>query len=195
MEPVRRRATYADLEAVPDHLVAEIVDGVLYTSPRPAAPHAVAATYLGGDLTVAFGRAGGGSGGRPGGWWILVEPELHLGPDVVVPDLAGWRRERLPEIPDVPAFTLAPDWVCEVVSRSTAGIDRVKKARIYAREGVRHYWMLDPIARTLEIHRLEEGRWIVALTHAGDEPLRAEPFDAIELAPRDWWTSPTPPDS
>ena len=186
MDPVHRRATYDDLRAVPDHLVAEILDGELHTSPRPASPHTVASSYLGGDLSVAFGRPPGGSGGRPGGWWILVEPELHLGPDVIVPDLAGWRRERLPEIADEPAFTLVPDWVCEVVSRSTVGIDRVKKMRIYAREGVAHYWLLDPIARTLEIHRLEQGRWIVALTHVGDEPLRAEPFDAIELIPRDW---------
>lgn len=193
MDRVRRRATYADLLAVPDSSVAEILDGELYTAPRPTSPHAVASSYLGGDLSVAFGRPPGGAGGRPGGWWILVEPELHLAADVVVPDLAGWRRERLPEIADIPAFTLAPDWVCEVVSPSTAGIDRVKKGQIYAREGVSHYWLLDPIARTLEIHRLEQGRWVVALTHAGDEPLRAEPFDAIALNPRDWWISPTPP--
>jgi Uma2 family endonuclease len=193
MDRVRRRATYDDVLAVPDQFVAEILDGELYTTPRPASPHAIASSNLTGDLNGSFGRPPGGSGGRPGGWWILVEPELHLGADVVVPDLAGWRRDRLPEIADIPAFTLAPDWVCEVISPSTAGVDRVKKAQIYAREGVSHFWLLDPIARTLEIHRLEQGRWLVALTHVGDEPLRAEPFDAIALNPRDWWLSPTPP--
>src|SRR4051812_44978930 len=105
-------ATAADLARLPPHVVGEIVDGVLQVSPRPASPHARAASTLQVDLGGPFDRGRGG----PGGWWIVVEPELRFGADVVVPDLAGWRRERLPTWPDVPFFTLAPDWVCEVLS-------------------------------------------------------------------------------
>ncbi len=187
MKPARRRATYEDLRNVPENLVAEILDGDLYTSPRPAVPHALAASKILADVESAFGDAAGGSGTRPGGWWILFEPELHLGPDVLVPDVAAWRRERLPRLADVPYLTLAPDWVCEVVSPTTVGIDRVRKLRIYARESIAHLWLVDPVLRTLEVYRLEGGRWMVASTHAGDEPARAEPFDALELAPARWW--------
>src|SRR5207249_2269272 len=96
-----------------------------------------------------------GGADRPGGWWILFEPELHLGENVLVPDHAGWRRERMPLLPDVAAFTLAPDWVCEVISPSTAHIDRGRKLRAYAREQVAHLWFVDPLARTIEVYRLE----------------------------------------
>src|SRR5581483_11745138 len=137
---VKKPATYDDLIRVPDGKVAEILDGELYATPRPAAHHARVASALGFELGVPFDAGRGG----PGGWWILDEPELHLHADVVVPDLAGWRRERLPIIPDVAAFTLPPDWVCEVVSASTEGIDRGKKLAIYAREGVAHAWLLNP---------------------------------------------------
>src|SRR5437867_3814671 len=133
----RRRATYADLLEVPEHLVAEIIDGELLTSPRPASPHALAASAIGSALVDRFNGPPGGAD-APGGWWILDEPELHLGDDVVVPDLAGWRRERMPVLPDVVGFTLAPDWVCEVISPSTARIDRGRKLRVYAREQVAH---------------------------------------------------------
>ncbi|HJQ84425.1 MAG TPA: Uma2 family endonuclease [Candidatus Binatia bacterium] len=182
----RRRATYADLLEVPEHLVAEIIDGELITSPRPASPHALAATAIGSAL---FDRFNGppGSGDAPGGWWILAEPELHFGEDVLVPDLAGWRRERMPTFPDVAAFTLAPDWACEVISPSTARIDRGRKLRIYARERVAHLWFVDPIVQTVEIYRLDGDRWIVAATHGGSEALRTEPFAAVELDTRRWW--------
>ena len=173
----RRRATYDDLLAVPDHLVAEILDGDLHTSPRPAPRHAQATTGLTGDLFGPFDRGRGG----PGGWRILVEPELHLADDVVVPDLAGWRRTRLNELPAEAFFTLAPDWVCETLSPSTERIDRGKKLAIYAREGVAHLWLLNPIAETLEAYRLEHGRWLLLVTHAGDVAARVEPFDAVEL--------------
>ena len=109
-----RRATYQDVLDAPAHLVAEIVDGTLYTHPRPAPPHALASSSLQGDLSSAFQFGRGG----PGGWWIIFEPELHLGEDIVVPDLAGWHRERMPELPDTAYFALAPDWVCEVLSAS-----------------------------------------------------------------------------
>jgi Uma2 family endonuclease len=175
--PARRPATYEDLCAVPDHLVAEILDGELHTSPRPAPRHAVASSGLGADLIGPFDRGRGG----PGGWWILTEPELHLGDDVLVPDLAGWRRTRLPEMPAEAFFRLAPDWVCETLSPSTERIDRGKKLAIYARESVAHLWLLNPIAETLEAYRLEQGRWLLLVTHAGDVTARIEPFEAAEL--------------
>ena len=171
---------------VPDTKVAEIIDGELFVSPRPASPHAFAATTLGTDLAGAFHRDAGDRAG-PGGWWLLLEPELHFGEDVLVPDWAGWRRDRMPVFPDAPFFTLAPDWICEVVSPSTGRLDRSRKMAVYAREGVGHLWLVDPRAQTLEIYRLEAGRWIVAAIHGGDDTVRAEPFDAIEVRLARWW--------
>ncbi len=182
----KRRATYEDLCRVPEHMVAEIIDGELIASPRPAAPHALAASMLGAALIGSFGGPAGDAG-APGGWWILFEPELHLGEDVVVPDFAGWRRERMPTVPDVAAFRLPPDWACEVVSPSTGRIDRSRKMHIYAREGVGHLWLVDPGPCTLEVYLLERGQWIVASTYGGAESVHAEPFDAVALDMRRWW--------
>lgn len=179
--PAHRPATYADLLKVADNLVAEIVDGELHTSPRPAPRHAVSASVLGGDLNPPFQQGRGG----PGGWWILDEPELHLGPDILVPDLAGWRRSRMRRVPEEAYFTLAPDWICEVLSPSTYRLDRVKKLRVYAREKVGHAWPVHPGERTLEVLRLESGRWVIVSTFGGDAIVRAEPFEevAIDLLP------------
>ena len=179
-------ATYEDLREVPDTMVAELIDGELFATPRPASPHAYAASALAGDLFGTFGRPSGDPG-APGGWWLLFEPEVHLASDVLVPDLAGWRRSRLPVMPNVAAFTLAPDWVCEVISPSTGEIDRGRKMGVYAREQVAHLWIIDPILRTLEVYRFEDGRWVVASTHAGTDVVRAEPFDALELRLARWW--------
>jgi len=143
----KRRATYEDLLRVPDTMVAEIVDGELVVSPRPASPHAFAATEIAADLSPAFHGPRARSG--PGGWWLLPEPELHLGDDVLVPDLAAWRCERIPTVPNTPAFVLAPDWLCEIISPSYVRHDRVKKLRSYAREGVAWVWLVEPLARTL----------------------------------------------
>jgi Uma2 family endonuclease len=180
-EPAKRRATYEDLLQVPEHLVAEIVDGTLYTQPRPAPRHALAGSTLGGELSGPFQRGRGG----PGNWIILYEPELHLHGDVLVPDWAGWRRERMPEVPDAAAFELAPDWVCEILSPSTASLDRVRKMPIYARERVAHIWLVDPSARTLEAYRLEaqgpDARWVHLGAWADDARVRAEPFEVFEL--------------
>jgi len=182
---MKRRATYEDLMQVPDHLVAEIIDGELFTSPRPATPHAWACSMTHQDLGP-FNRPPGGTDG-PGGWWIMFEPELHFGDEILVPDIAGWRRERLRTIPSAAFITLAPDWVCEVVSPSTVRLDRSRKMGVYAREGVRHLWLIDPLAWTLEVYRLADGHWIVAAVHGGDDVVRAEPFDAVELALDRWW--------
>jgi Uma2 family endonuclease len=186
-----RRATYDDLCRLPENMVGEILDGELIASPRPGPLHALTATAIGGALFGPFNRRPGGPG-APGGWWILDEPELHLHGDIVVPDIAGWRLDRLPALPATPAFELAPDWACEVISPSTMRFDRSRKMSIYAREKVGHLWLVDPLARTLEIFRLEGERWTVVVVWGGDEDrVRAEPFEDIELELSRWW----PPDA
>lgn len=171
--------------AVPEECVAEILDGELHVQPRPGVRHARAASRLGGDL-VGFDREGTGG---PGGWIILFEPELHLGsrPDKVVPDLAGWRRKTMPELPDTAAIELAPDWVCEVLSDRTERVDRTKKRRIYAREGVGYLWLVSPDQRMLEVFRLQGEHWVLLETFEGDSVVRAEPFDAIQLPLGNLW--------
>jgi Uma2 family endonuclease len=157
--------------------VGELIAGELYVSPRPATPHAVAASHLGGELIGPFDRGRGG----PGGWLILDEPELHFAEDVLVPDLTGWRRDRMPRAPKGVGITLAPDWLCEVLSPSTATLDRGAKLPVYAREGVRHVWLLDPVLRMLEVFRLEGAHYSLLATHTGSARVRAEPFEALEL--------------
>ncbi len=189
VDTARRKATYEDVLAAPEHLVAEVIDGELYTHPRPAAPHAEAASVLGMDIGSAFHRGRGG----PGGWIILVEPELHLDPNILVPDLAGWRRERLPEVPKEAFLTLAPDWVCEVLSPGTALLDRRRKMPLYARERVPHLWLVDPIVRSLEVYLLEGERYVHLGTFGENERARAVPFDAIELELEALWPSTVTP--
>jgi Uma2 family endonuclease len=178
-EAAKRRATYQDVLDAPVHTVAEVVDGELHTHPRRRPRHTQAASALGGELFGPFRRGRGG----PGGWWILDQPELHLGPepDIIVPDLAGWRRERLPELPDEAFFSLAPDWACEVLSPSTARLDRTQKVPIYAREKVVHVWLLDPDGQTLEVFELDGDTFRLVATHGVDAVVRAVPFDAVDL--------------
>lgn len=178
-----RPALYEDLRQASEHLIAEILDGELHTTPRPSPRHAHAHSVLVSEVNTPFHQGRGG----PGGWWILIEPELHLRGDVLVPDLAGWRREHLPRLPDEAHFSLAPDWICEILSPATERIDRLKKLRIYAREGVRHAWLVNPDARTLEVLRLDGEHWRLLATHGDDEQVRAEPFDAIEIALARLW--------
>jgi Uma2 family endonuclease len=173
----RKPASHADLEALPENVVGELIAGELYVSPRPAAPHAVASSRLGVILGGPFDLGEGG----PGGWFILDEPELHLGEDVLVPDLAGWRRERMPTVPCSAAFSLVPDWVCEVLSPSRARLDREVKLPVYAREGVSHIWLVDPDRRTLEVLRLFRGSYGALGLYRGATRVRAEPFEALEL--------------
>lgn len=176
-EPAKRQATYEDLLAVPDTMIAEIVFGTLVTQPRPASRHAWAGSVLGEELGPPFRRGRGG----PGGWVLLDEPELHLGADILVPDMAGWRRERMPEMPDAPFFTLAPDWVAEILSPGTAAHDRVDKASIYAREGVAFLWLIDPAAQVLEANALKDSQWVRIGAWKGNATARVAPFEAIEL--------------
>lgn len=179
-------ATYADILALPPHVTGQIVHGVLHAQPRPAARHALVASSLGADLAPPFQRGRGG----PGGWWILDEPELHLLDHVLVPDIAGWRRERMPAIPDVAWFELAPDWICEVLSPSTVRLDRVEKLPIYAAAGVGHVWLIDPVLRTLEVYRRDGAHWVLEGTHADAARVRAVPFDAVELELAPLWLGP-----
>ena len=179
----RKPATYADLEALPPHVVGELIDGELHVSPRPASPHTMAASVLAFELGGPFHRGRGG----PGGWVLLIEPELHLGQDVLVPDLAGWRRERMPRAPRTAAFTLAPDWVCEVLSPSTEAPDRSRKMAVYAREDVKHLWLVDPRRQALEVYRLEGGRWLLLGTHVGSSAVHAEPFEALPVKLASLW--------
>ncbi len=181
--PLDRPATYEDLERLPPEFVAEIVDGELHVSPRPAPRHARASSRLGNWLGPPFDEGRGG----PGGWVLLDEPEVHLGPHVLVPDLAGWGRSRMPSLPTTAYFPIAPDWICEIVSPSTASLDRVKKLAIYAREHVPHLWLLDPLARTLEALRLDNGRWVIVSAHADDEVVAVEPFPELALELRALW--------
>jgi Uma2 family endonuclease len=158
-------------------VVGEIVDGDLYVSPRPASRHALATSTLAHELGPPFQRGRGG----PGGWWIVFEPELHFGKDVLVPDLAGWRRERMSAFPDAAFFTLAPDWICEVLSPSTENLDRVRKMRKYGIAGAKHAWLVDPICKRLEVYRIHGEHWLLVAAHEESERIRAEPFEAIEI--------------
>jgi Uma2 family endonuclease len=178
MESARREATYDDILALPPNVTGQILFGVLYAHPRPAPRHAIVTSRLGSDIGTPFDRGRGG----PGGWVILDEPELHFGRHVLVPDLAGWRRERMPEIPvDKAYFTLAPDWVCEVLSPSTSALDRGDKLNVYREQTVHHVWFIDPEGQTLEVLELDGPTYRVRDVFAHDAKPRAVPFDAIEL--------------
>jgi Uma2 family endonuclease len=175
--PALKPATYDDLLALPPNRVGQIIDGVLYSHPRPAGKHITSGSSLGFHLGPPFHRGRGG----PGGWRILVEPEIHLGNDVLVPDMAGWRRERMPDPPVAAWIDLAPDWVGEILSPGTARVDRIKKMPIYAANGVRHLWLIDPEPRTLEAYENQQDRWLLIASYADEDVARILPFDAVEL--------------
>jgi Uma2 family endonuclease len=175
--PAIRQATYEDILAAAPHQMAEILGGVLHLSPRPAGAHSIAASALGIEIGSPFQRGRGG----PGGWIIVFEPELHLGGDILVPDLARGRRERLPKYPSSAFVTLAPDWICEVLSPRTHGIDRIEKKAAYAREKVQYLWFVDPVEHTLETFELVNGRWTDLGSFAGNAVIRPVPFEAVEF--------------
>lgn len=168
-----RPATYADIEALPPNMVGEIVFGVLHTHARPRPRHGVAAGELQSELTGPFRRGAGG----PGGWIFIVEPELHLGPHVLVPDLAGWRKERLTPFPETAYIETPPDWVAEILSPSTQALDRTDKLTVYATFGVGHCWYVDPDARTLEVLQLTDGKWLLEATFKDADRVAAPPFE------------------
>ena len=178
-----KRATYADLEAVPEHLVAEIIDGVLRTHPRPSPRHGATASSLGGILTASFQRSHDG----PGDWVFFVEPEIKFDGDILVPDIAGWRRERLTTYPEKNYFTVSPDWVCEILSGSTEKRDRTLKMRIYGDAAIPHMWLIDPRLQILEAFENDNGRWKKIGAWNSDDQVRAPPFDAISFSLADLW--------
>jgi len=180
-----RPSLYEQLEALPEGLTGEILDGQLYTQPRPSLPHGFTASSLGYDLIGPFQRRRGG----PGGWWFIYEPELHFIRDseVDVPDLAGWRRERMPVLPRGHRATVVPDWVCEVLSPSAAGTDREIKMPIYAHYGVAYAWLLDPLAHTLEAYALDSGTWREIGRFAGAAEVSVAPFEAVTINLDDLW--------
>ncbi len=181
--PTKRHATALDLEQVPEHLVGEIVGGQLYNSPRPAAAHTRAASRLGGALDGPFDRGHGG----PGGWIILDEPELHLSSNIVVPDLAGWRRSTMPTLPEVSHFDLAPDWVCEIVSPGTESFDRSIKMPLYSEAGVSFAWLIDPLAQTLEVYENTSKAFHLVERYDGAAIVNPRPFDALPLELASLW--------
>jgi len=193
--PTRRPATYEDLCQVPEPFTVELIDGELIVHPQPAGPHCVSNSSTGGDLWSRFGRR------STGGWWIVDEPELHMGhPNpkslVLVPDLAGWLRERVPRYPATAGVEIVPDWVCEVFSPHSQRHDRIRKGHIYATLGVKWMWLIHPVEQTLEVYELRDGVWAWLQSFEGATKVRARPFDSEELDMADWWLEieePPPP--
>lgn len=190
-QPMPKTATYADIEALPPNVVGEILFGSLVTHPRPALHHTLAASHLGMTLGPPFSFGAGG----PGGWIIINEPELHLGSHVVVPDLAGWRRERFTERENAAWLEVVPDWICEVQSPSTRQIDLGPKRRIYATWGVAYLWYVDPAAKSLEVFQRQGESWLLTHTFIDQESVSAPPFDAISFPLGQLWPFDTPPAS
>ena len=185
MSAVLKLSLYQQLLALPENVTGEILNGELHTQPRPSGRHAGASSSLGIKIGSPFRFGDGG----PGGWWIIDEPEIHFirNQEVLVPDLAGWRRERMPNVPDEHRFEVVPDWVCEILSPSTAKKDRVIKLPIYAHYGVAHVWLVDPLAQTLEAFELQQGRWVLIATLKDDDEVAVPPFDAAPFSLADLW--------
>jgi Uma2 family endonuclease len=185
IEPVRKKAVYDDLFTLPENMIGEIIDGELIASPRPSSRHAYAASILGGEIVQPFHF---GRGGGPGGWIILDETEILLGEHLLVPDLAGWRRERLPAPPRENWISVSPDWVCEILSPSTLRTDKIRKMPIYAQYDVAHLWLIDPFPKTLDVFKLAAGKWVLLASFVEDDKVRAEPFQEIEIELENlWW--------
>lgn len=184
MSSVPRVAVYEDLLRLPEHVTGEILAGELHAQPRPNSRHANVETTLAAEIRVPFGSGRGG----PGGWVVLVESELHLGPHVMVPDLAAWRRQRLPQIQDG-HIDVVPDWVCEILSPTSAVKDRKLKLPIYGALGVANAWIVDPSARTVEVLRQAQaqGQWSLVGTWGDHDAMRAEPFDAVAIELKMLW--------
>ncbi len=168
---------YQKLLDLPENMVGEIIGGELYSQPRPSPKHALASSSLGGELDGPFYKGRGG----PGGWWILFEPEIHIGGEVLVPDLCGWKKDRLPQLPDTAFFELAPDWVCEILSQNTAQKDRILKMPIYAKNNVPFIWLIDPTLRTLEAYQLDNKYWKLIGAYAEDDRVSVAPFEEISI--------------
>ncbi len=178
-----KQATYQDIIDLPENIVGEIINGQLETHPRPAPKHAVASSSIGAELVAPFQKGRGG----PGGWWILDEPECHLGSHVLVPDLAGWRKQRMPDLPETAWFDVVPDWVCEVLSPSSARVDRIVKMPLYAQLGVLHLWLIDPNLQTIEAFQLHDSHWLLIGAFANDQAVSIAPFAEHTFSLSDLW--------
>lgn len=187
-----KTVSYDDILKLPENMVGEIVGGELFVSPRPSSKHALAAARLTGKLEPTFGGGGDKPGEGPGGWWIICEPEIHVGnrpnEEIYVPDLAGWRKERMPEYPDVAYFEIVPDWVCEILSPSNMRLDRTKKVPQYASLGVKNLWLINPRDKTLEVLRLENEKWVLLSSHIEADKVTAEPFQAMQFDLGSLWS-------
>lgn len=185
MNAILKPSPYEQLLALPENQTGEIIGGQLYVQPRPKGPHAVAERGLNIDIGGPFDLGRGG----PGGWWILPEPELHFIRDIElsVPDLAGWRRERMPTVPDDHRFEVVPDWVCEILSPSTAKKDRAIKLPCYAHYSVAFVWLVDPLEHTLEAFQLRDGAWTLIAVLKDEDAVSVPPFDAISFSLADLW--------
>ncbi len=178
-----KKAVYADLQYIPENTTGQILNGELVVTPRPATNHSLAGIALSGKLVPPYHFGKGG----PGGWVILYENEIMLGENLVVPDFSGWRKVRFPGLPDVNWISVPPDWVCEILSPSTARLDRVQKMPIYARHGVQFIWLIDPFSKTLEVFGLDAGKWVMLAAFGENDKVRAEPFVEIEIDLGDFW--------
>ena len=186
-KPAKKKATYQDLYGVSSDMTGEIIDGELIVTPRPSRKHTYATSALGSAIihSYQFGRNGG-----PGGWVIIIEPEIKLGEHIMVPDLAGWREERYLDEEPHNWISVPPDWTCEMLSPSTRRLDRMEKMPIYAQYGVHYLWLTDPEEKTLEVYRLKEGEWVVTKLFKDEVRVRAEPFTEIEIDLSDLWRVP-----
>ena len=182
--PAKRKAVYDDLCNLPQNVTGEIIKGELYTSPWPHPRHSNVVSAVGSELKPPYQFK---KGGGPGGWIILIEPEVMLGEDLLVPDLAGWKKERLPKLPKENWISVVPDWVCEILSPSTVRIDRVRKMPIYAEYKVSYFWLIDPIVNTLETFQLKDGVWMVVGNYADTEKVWAAPFSEVEIDLANLW--------
>ncbi len=180
-EPSRREATYEDLYSIPENMTGEIINGELHVTPRPSRRHVLSTSYLGYAIGPAFRRRGGG------GWVILIEPEIKLGGHILAPDLAGWKEERYPDDEPHNWISVPPDWVCETLSPGTRRLDRMEKMPLYAAHGIPYLWLVDPLAKTLEVFRSKEGEWLVAGFYEGSDKVRAAPFEEVEIDLSDLW--------
>jgi Uma2 family endonuclease len=177
-EPAKKKAAYEDLYRIPENMIGEIINGELIVTPRPSTAHSLASSCLGAELIPPYYH---GRGGGPGGWVILDEPEIQLGENILVPDLAGWRKDRFSSPTKTNSITVTPDWVCEVMSPGTVRIDKMEKMPIYAEHGVPYLWHIDPVGKTLDVFRLKNGEWVVAGLYVEDSTVRTEPFTEIEI--------------
>ncbi len=190
-DPAKKPATYEDLYNIPENTIGEIINGELIVTPRPAPRHMTVVTILGEEIGPPYRRGRGG----PGGWIFLDETEIRLGEDTVVPDLAGWKKERFPTELELNWIPVAPDWVCEVLSPSTFRNDKVRKMPIYAHHGVGHIWLIDPVAMTMDAFKLESGRWSLLASFSENDKVRVEPFREIEISLGDLWVGSLQPPS